>query len=162
MGNKHFERAYTVEAVKKLYKQLAFEFHPDLGGDVETMKAVNAEYHEKLRFLDGMTSHGSDGKEHQYRYSQTTEQKVIDKISELLGLRLPLVEIELIGTWIWITGQTREVKEQLKAAKCRYNSKRECWCWSPAKWRGRGSKGSLEDLACKYGSTTFSSRALPA
>ena len=44
-------------------------------------------------------------------------------------MKLKNVEIELIGTWLWIHGDTKPVKEQLKAHNCKWHSKRKCWYW---------------------------------
>lgn len=43
---KYFTNCKTIEEAKKLYRRLAMENHPDRGGDLDTMKAVNAEYDE--------------------------------------------------------------------------------------------------------------------
>ena len=39
---KYFANIKTLEELKKEYKRLALENHPDRGGDVEVMKARNA------------------------------------------------------------------------------------------------------------------------
>ena len=41
---KYFTNCKTIEEAKKLYRRLAMENHPDRGGDLDTMKAINAEY----------------------------------------------------------------------------------------------------------------------
>ena len=38
---KYFKDCNSKEECKKLYKKLAFMYHPDRGGDTETMKAIN-------------------------------------------------------------------------------------------------------------------------
>ena len=39
-----FKNIKTLEELKKAYRDLALKHHPDRGGDVETMKAINNEY----------------------------------------------------------------------------------------------------------------------
>ena len=70
---------------------------------------------------------------------------------ELIGLQLPEVDIYLIGLWIWIVGDCKPSKEKLKALGCWWHAKRKCWYYKPAGVFMRGSKGSLDDLAKKYG-----------
>jgi len=41
---KYFKECRTLDEVKAMYKQLAKQYHPDLGGDTETMQAINSEY----------------------------------------------------------------------------------------------------------------------
>lgn len=40
----YFSGCITIEEVKKLYKKLAMENHPDRGGNIATMQAINKEY----------------------------------------------------------------------------------------------------------------------
>ena len=41
---KYFKNVHTVEELKTEYKRLARENHPDMGGTVEAMQAINAEF----------------------------------------------------------------------------------------------------------------------
>ena len=70
----------------------------------------------------------------------------------MLSLNLQGIEIDLIGTWIWITGDTKPVKDQLKEAECKWHGKRGCWYFKIGNYYRRSSK-SLETLAEKYGCT---------
>jgi len=145
----YFDNCTTVEEAKKLYRKLAMQYHPDRGGNTKTMQEVNVEYQQLLESFDGQT----DG-DYTYRYDQQKEQQVIDKIYELLALHLDGVEINLIGLWVWITGDTKQHRKVLKDAGCKWHSKRECWYWQNGKKRFQ-SKGNLSELAKKYGVTNF-------
>lgn len=48
---KYFKNVQNAEELKKEYKRLARENHPDMGGDVEIMKAINAEFDMLLAIL---------------------------------------------------------------------------------------------------------------
>lgn len=39
-----FTKTKTLDDLKKQYRELAMQHHPDVGGDTETMKAINSEY----------------------------------------------------------------------------------------------------------------------
>lgn len=41
---KYFKNVRTVKELKEAFKKLARENHPDMGGDVEVMKAINTEF----------------------------------------------------------------------------------------------------------------------
>lgn len=41
---KYFVNVETIDELKRQYKTLAFKHHPDRGGKVEDMQAINAEY----------------------------------------------------------------------------------------------------------------------
>lgn len=42
---------------------------------------------------------------------------------------LPGISIELVGCWLWVSGETKTVKDNLKDAGFRWNRKREKWSW---------------------------------
>lgn len=42
------------------------------------------------------------------------------------------IEAELIGTWLWVTGNTRDHKDVLKALGFRWSGKKQAWYMSPA------------------------------
>lgn len=101
-----FRKCIKIEHVKKLYRELALRFHPDRGGDLDVMKFLNNFYHEILKAFDGKTSYDPETKkEHTYRYDRAKEQAVMDKIFELVALKLAGIDIALMGTWIWVTVQ---------------------------------------------------------
>lgn len=150
-----FQGFTTVEEIKKVYRDLARQYHPDLGGDTETMKLVNNQYHAALKGQNGVQNEGRT-----YKYNNKVEQEIMDKIAELL--KLPELEVSLIGYWIWVQGNTKPVKEALKAQGCRWHSGRVCWYWKPAGMgRSRSNPGSLDELAAKYGYQGFTSAGRP-
>ena len=150
----YFSNCTTPEEIKRRYRELAFQHHPDRGGDTRTMQDINAEYHEALERVNGYTHH-DNGKDFTYRYEYEREQAIIEKINELLKLKMDYVEIWLIGLWVWIIGDTRPHKEELKALECRWHSKRRCWYWKPYADRAFYSQKSLGNLARRYGAKRF-------
>jgi len=79
----------------------------------------------------------------------------MDMISELLRLHMDGVEIWLIGTWLWIAGNTKPYHQVLgrKGLGCHWHQQRKMWYWKPYKGRTRYSNGSFSSLAMKYGAT---------
>ena len=156
--NNYFSSCTTVEEIKALYRRLAMQHHPDRGGDVEAMKAVNSQYQAALKSQHGTNHTGTDNKQHTYYYKQDVEEGIMNKISELCGLRMDGVEIALIGTWVWVTGDTKPHRQAIKKLGCRWHARRACWYWHPPqKYRSRQSKGSLSELAQSYGCKFFDS-----
>ena len=153
----YFSNLFTVEAIKKTYRKLCFKFHPDRGGDTAIMQEINGQYKKALQSVDGQKQEGSDGHDHTYYYDADVEQALMDKISELLSFKMANIDIALIGTWIWILGDTKPYKSVLgkDGACCRWHTKRKCWYWHEGKHRSRGSKYKLSELAVKYGFKKF-------
>lgn len=149
----YFQGLSTVAEIKTQYKKLAFENHPDLGGDTEVMKEINSQYERALKSCNGQTTRGSDGKDHTYKWDEETERKLMEIIDRLLSIKMEGVEIALIGIWVWVTGCTKPHREQLKEMGCKWHATRGCWYYKPYEARHWGSNASLEDLAAQYGKT---------
>lgn len=155
---KYFEHCKTLDELKKEYRRLAMIHHPDVGGDLETMKAVNNEYAARFEFLKGQHNARAAADESGKTYATTEApeefMEIIEKLLHMTGL-----EVELCGSWLWIGGNTREHKDELKAAGCRWSNNKKLWYWHHAeeghKWH-KGSK-SMSQIRNKYGSQTFRS-----
>ena len=154
-----FSGCTTPEEIKKHYRMLAMLHHPDRGGDNGIMAEINNQYHAALAACDGHSSFDTEGKQHTYHYNRETEEAILSKINDLLRARMAGVEIWLVGYWVWIRGDTKPHRAQLKKLDCQWNPKRGCWYWQPfKKYRHRSSPLSFEGLADKYGARVFVSK----
>ncbi|MEA1956215.1 MAG: J domain-containing protein [Campylobacterota bacterium] len=91
-----------INEAKKIYKVLAKELHPDVGGSDAEFKLLNEIYNEILE--NGISI--SDGSEFDLEL-----EKVISKI-----LHYENITIEVVGSWIWLSGETRAIKFSLELA----------------------------------------------
>ena len=141
-----FENCRTLDELKAEYRRLARIYHPDMGGDTETMQQINAQYEATFNRLNGSSA----------QPKTETAAEFIAVIDALMKLRS--ITVELCGSWLWISGDTRAVKEQLKAAGCRWASKKSMWYWHPADWKPANRKtATMEHIRQKYGSKIISS-----
>lgn len=151
---KFFAACTTLDELKKEYRRLAMIHHPDHGGDTATMQAINGEYSEAFARLKDQHNAAAD------EAHQTTEtpEEFITIISQLL--RFPGLIVELCGSWLWITGETYAIKDQLKAAGCRWSSSKKAWYWHHPEEGHRWHKGTatMSDIRTKYGSQTYKGR----
>lgn len=148
---KFFNHCKTLEEVKATYKQLAMENHPDRGGDTATMQAINAEYaYASARILKGANL-SQEETEQEIRFSEEY-RKVIEQIAHL-----PLITIELVGLWIWVTGNTYELRKELKAAGLMFAPKKHAWYYRSEDLKEfRGGRKTLDEIRGKYGSEVIS------
>jgi hypothetical protein len=152
---KYFNNCQTLDQLKAEYRRLTKIHHPDCGGSDEAMKEVNADYTARFEVLKNQHNKTAD------EYHQTTEapEDFIEIINQLV--KLDGIEIELCGAWLWIGGNTREHKDALKAAGCRWSSNKNLWYWrhpeDGRKWH-KGNK-SMNQIRSKYGSQMFKGAA---
>lgn len=149
---KFFHECKTLDEVKAMYKKLAKENHPDLGGDTATMQAINTEYayaSAKVAKGGGLSDEQADK---EMKFSELYRE-AIEKI-----IHLPGIVIEVVGHWIWVTGNTKPVKEQLKAAHFFFASKKVAWYFRSDDFKCRGGKKSLDEIRAKYGSQTINGK----
>lgn len=144
MNSKYF-KGTNLEELKKEYKRLAMQYHPDRpGGSVEIMQAINNEY-ELLCYIYSKLE-----KEEHAKYKEALKYRYI--ISKIINLD---ITIEVVGSWIWVSGNTYPVKSILKEAGFYWASKKKMWYYRPEDQACRSNgKKSYQEIKQKYGSTT--------
>lgn len=143
---KYFSACITLEEVKKLYKQLALEHHPDRGGDTATMQEINKEYAFACAFISKNEGKTDAEVDQELKISEEYRQK-IEQI-----IHLPGIIIEVVGNWIWVTGETRPVKDAIKEAGYFFASQKKAWYYRNEAFRSHGKGGTLDQIRAKYGS----------
>ncbi len=139
-----FKGVEGINEAKKIYKDLAKKLHPDVGGTDEEFKALNKIYNDFI--------------ENGLRFEDDSEfdlelEKIISQI-----LHFENIIIEVVGSWIWLTGDTREIKETLKTIGFKWASKKKQWYFGEMKGRNPKQK-SMDDIKAKYGSQTVQGKS---
>lgn len=151
---KYFTNVQTLEELKKQYKKLAKQYHPDLNGGATTeiMQEINKEY--DLLFERVKNKHvNADGETYEKATAETSEQ-FRNIINSIINFN---IDIEIIGVWVWCFN-SYEYREQLKALGFKYASKRKAWCWHSGEYSSRKSKKTLDEIRETYGSETIKSK----
>ena len=142
----------TLEELKTVYRQLAKMYHPDKGGDLEIMKAVNAEYDRLFPKLKNIHK-TKDGETYTARNETAeTPEHFKNLITELM--RMDGITIEIIGCFVWITGNTKSYKDQLKVLNFKWHMKKSAWYLAPEDYKKRSRKDySLDTIRTMYGTS---------
>lgn len=137
---KEFQNIEGINEAKKIYKNLAKRLHPDVGGDEESFKLLNAIYTDLI--------------EHKIYFSNDFKIDIeLEKIISLI-LHFENITIELVGSWVWVSGDTKEIKEKLKELGFKWAMKKKMWYYGEMKSKNPTPK-SMEEIKSKYGSETL-------
>lgn len=159
MTTKFFKGVKNISELRATYKELIKKYHPDCGGDLETMQEINAEYDALFAKLpkdapqgdtaETQTAANGDGVTDAMR-------AVLERLASLDGIK-----IEICGSWVWVSGATYPVKDAIKAAGCFFSRKKSMWYWRAAEsghYHKRGG-ASMEQIREKYGSESYTGTA---
>lgn len=150
---RYFNECKTQEELKKEYRRLCKALHPDNGGNIEAFKEMQKAFEEAGKTTAWNTYTNSKGETYT---KETTETPVdfMNIVNELINLHG--VQLEICGTWLWVTGNTKEHKEIIKGTGCRYSKNKQAWYYHKEPYRKRSKKKlSMQDIRNMYGSETI-------
>lgn len=152
-----FAQCQTVQELKKAFREYAKKNHPDKGGDNETMAAAIEEYERLKKTLPNDTE---ELKREQERYSNMEDEAFNSHVSgEIKTIineisHLPIT-IEIIGSWVWVSGNTYPYRSYLTAYGFKWSSEKKLYYWHMDKQykRFKAKNTEIEEIRTKYGST---------
>lgn len=161
---KYFANITTAQELKKAYKRLCLQLHPDKGGDPAEFKAMQAEYEEVAQRIARGEAAGNyqhnKKKDGTYKTAEEIYQEqqafrvVIEKLITLEGL-----ELEICGGWLWIGGNTYQHHEAIKATGAKYASKKKMWYWFSGEWVRKSRKHyTMDEIRDLHGSEKLQQR----
>lgn len=156
----YFKDCRTSEEVKAAYKKLALKYHPDvnIGTDTtETMKIVNEQYRLAFERLKNVHTNASGEEYTASKESEETAEEFMVIINALISM--VGIKIELIGSWIWVTGDTKPHKDALKELGFKWAGQKMAWTWHKAGERKKSkNKYDMDDIRGMFGSKEFGTK----
>ena len=161
----YFKNVQTLDELRKQYKDLLKKYHPDNGGSEDITKAINVEYEKLFKILKDNHSRqdmaeGNAGSNHSSYNNSYDDMKYDFEEDSLLREMLQKViyfsdiTIEIIGAWLWISGNTYPHRKELKELGFKFASQKKCWFWHSDAFRKKSHRRlSMDDIRGYYGST---------
>ena len=150
-----FTDCKTAEELKKAYRTWAKKLHPDLGGNAEEFKVMQAEYERLWERLKNV--HQNAQGETYTKETDETPQEFINIINTLV--KLNGVHVELCGSWIWCSGNTQPYKETLKSLKFKWAHKKKAWYYHTEPYRKRSHRElTLDEIRDMFGSQSYTAK----
>jgi len=154
---KWFYNPKSLEDLKRQYHKLIMKHHPDKGGNVEDMKEINAEYDMFFEQLKNVHENANGDTYKSNTEPTETPEEFKHIISRLISIEG--IQIEICGSWIWITGNTYPNKNILKELHFGFSRSKKAWYYHSEPYHKRGKKTfTLNEIRDLYGSEVVKSR----
>ena len=153
---KYFKDVKNISELRAEYVRLLKQYHPDNGGSTEICQEINAEYDIlKARLPKEDSPKNSKGEERFTRKEMDEfDQKIREKLNEII--HFAGINIEVVGVWIWLDGNTYAWKDQIKEAGFVWSRSRKKWHYTPYETGTfyKGGKMDFDSIRATYGSST--------
>ena len=152
---KYFNNVSDLSELRKQYKELLKQHHPDNGGNVADMQEINAEYDKLFKVLkDKHDSKATDSDKTSFdnmQYDFAEDEKLREMLNKIISFHG--ITLEVIGNWLWAF-DSYNYRKELKELGFRYAKNKKAWYWHSEAFRKRSRKSlSMDDIRSYYGST---------
>lgn len=147
---KYFQDCHTIEDVKRTYKEWAKKLHPDNGGSEEEFKAMAAEYEKAFERLKSVHASKDGG-----TYEEES-QEVPEEFAGIINACIAFenVKIEIIGSWVWLTGNTFVYKDIIKDLGFFWSKSKKAWYYTGETEKSfKRGHYSMDGVRQKWGTT---------
>lgn len=143
----YFEGVKNFEELRQAYKRLIRQYHPDLHQEnKEEYTRIMAEIIKQYEDLEKVISRTTEGRKQSAEYRAINFTEVINQL-----INLDRLVIEIVGSWIWLSGNTYPHKEIIKKVGFQWSKKHKKWYMSPTEWDGKKTKLTLDQIKAKHG-----------
>lgn len=146
MKKSYFSNTTNLQELKKEYKQLVKKYHPDNNKDdtLAIMQEINNEYDYILK--NRIFFENDEQKQKEIKFSNAMKN-IIQKI-----INYENIKIDIIGSWIWLEGNTYPIKDELKNYGFRWSKGKKKWYFTEQEFnKKRYKQKSYETLKNIYG-----------
>lgn len=152
MKTTYFKNPQTLEELRRQYKELLKKYHPDnTNGSTVATQEINAEYDILFKVLRNRHESANKADANNTTYNANIDKalrEVLEKVINFEG-----INIEVCGSWLWLSGNTYIYKNTLKALNFKWANQKKMWYWHGEYCVKRTRKTvSMDFIREKYGS----------
>jgi hypothetical protein len=156
---KYFGECQTLEEAKALYRRLALQHHPDRGGDLRTMQEINSEYARFQSEFSYRSERQRQTEAHSQGKKTAADYHNLDEVIETLRVKIEAalnlgLDVELCGLWVWVSGDTKPRREELKSLAFQWAPDKKMWYFAGVPSFNRVRR-TMEEIRSMHGSTQF-------
>lgn len=134
-----------IDSLKKMYFKLAKRYHPDAGGTKEEFQRLQKEYDGLFKTIMS----GSNLSANDINTEIELDENLRKAVYAIIGVQG--INVELVGKWIWVSGSTYPIRNELKMAGFQFAPVKKMWYYKGIESAGRG-KLTIDEIRKKYGS----------
>lgn len=141
----YFKNVKSIQELKKQYRDLVMQYHPDLNEEdtTEIMQNINSEYNQLFAKVKNVFTN-AEGKIYEKENTENVDdfKNILNKIITFKDCK-----IEVIGNWLWVYGNTKYYKEILKSLNFNWINNKKAWSYHKDKYFKKSKKEyTLEEL----------------
>lgn len=149
-------KSRTLAELKSNYKTWCLQLHPDLNPGKDTtaeMQELNNAYEAQFKLLKDRELRKDKKDREKFSYSEVPSD-LITIINTLIKFKG--VQIDIVGNWLWLSGNTYPYKEQIKGLRFHWSKNKKKWFWNGSdSVRRPFKKMTYKDITAKYGCMTL-------
>lgn len=135
--------------IKAAYRKASMTYHPDRNpAGLEMMKLINSAYQALSDFVPNKDFENEDD-------GLNLGEELNAALNAVVGLGLT---IEICGSWIWVSGDTKPYRDVLKGAGYRWAPKKLMWSFCGGERTSSRGKFSMDEIRSKHGSQTVNNK----
>ncbi len=141
----YFEGCKNLDEVKEVYRNLAKKYHPDICQNKEIFKEINNQYDFAI---DNLTDKTSEKKANSEKEEANLFKDIINELNKFDD-----IDIEICGWFLWISGNTKPIKETIKNLGFRWARKKQMWYHKPTWYYSKNrNEWDINTIRNTYGS----------
>lgn len=157
---KWFSDVTTAEECKKRYYSLCKDYHPDNGGNEDVFKEIQNEFSSAWEYYKNKHFKQDKGVYTEDEKTDTVDSEFLKTVLSKLST-IPMIEIEICGSWIWVGGNTFPYRTEFSKWGFNWSKSKKKWYYAEGlpKKRYRGRK-TMNQIRLEYGSKMYKSSGL--